>query len=148
MSPTTLPNPPPFPIVHGAADDDGTTTRGGQPLSPFTVSTTRGFLPLADPPSRLPAAFAPLERLLRAMPVLRADGRPGLLAGEAGGVGAAVDGDGEGTPPLPDLSREVDRLARGDPALATALYRDYSFLASAYLLEPCESDPLTASRKE
>jgi indoleamine 2,3-dioxygenase len=126
MAPLTHPDPGPFPIVR--SDLTG-------PLSPFTVSTSRGFLPLADPPASLPAAFAPVERLLRAMPVRRADGLPGLLA--EGRFGEAVDCG------LPDLSREVEDMAAGDPALATALYRDYSFLASAYLLEPCE--PLLAS---
>lgn len=112
-------------MMYGDAIDASTPA-----ASPFTVSTARGFLPLADPPSSLPAAFEPLERLLCAMPVRRADGLPGLLA--EGALGEAVDKE------LPDLSREVERTA-GDPALVTALYRDYSFLASAYLLEPCKS---------
>jgi indoleamine 2,3-dioxygenase len=127
MAPLTHSDPGPFPIVHS---DDTTGHNLTEPLSPFTVSTSRGFLPLADPPTSLPAAFAPVERLLRAMPMRRANGLPGLLA--EGRFGEAIDGG------LPDLSREVADAAAGDPALATALYRDYSFLASAYLLEPCE----------
>jgi indoleamine 2,3-dioxygenase len=153
MAPVIATNPPAFPIVRGDGSDSGGTT-STTPSSPFTVSTTRGFLPLADPPAELPPAFAPLEALLQAMPVRRADGQAGLLA--HGGVVAAVrgghddDGGGDGDDCddddddhdchggcLPDLSTEVERWATNDPALATALYRDYSFLASAYLLEPC-----------
>jgi indoleamine 2,3-dioxygenase len=37
---------------------------------------------------------------------------------------------------LPDLSAAIEKY-KDDLPLVNALYRDYSFLASAYLLEPC-----------
>ncbi|OAA54246.1 indoleamine 2,3-dioxygenase-like protein [Niveomyces insectorum RCEF 264] len=104
----------------------------------FLVSKTRGFLPRADPVVALPPAFAALESLLARMPVQRLDGQPGLLA--AGMFGDAVRAE------LPDLTDAVEAVASGgghhpqatpDLPLLNALYRDYSFVASAYLLEPC-----------
>ena len=62
------------------------------------------------------------------MPVVAKDGQPGLLAEYK--VGQAVENE------LPDLTTEVDKYKDNLP-LMNALYRDYSFLASAYLLEPC-----------
>lgn len=99
-------------------------------LQAFMVSKPRGFLPRADPVWQLPPEFDALESLLRRMPIRTASGEPGLLA--RGALGAAVDGGEE----LPDLTWAVDRH-RDDLPLMNALYRDYSFLLSAYLLEPC-----------
>jgi indoleamine 2,3-dioxygenase len=61
------------------------------------------------------------------MPIKMADGHPGLLA--TGALGDAVSD-------LPDLTAEIEKV-REDLPLMNALYRDYCFLASAYLLEPC-----------
>jgi len=36
---------------------------------------------------------------------------------------------------LPDLSDQIDKVDRNDARLNAALFRDYSFLASAYMLE-------------
>ena len=62
------------------------------------------------------------------MPIKTAAGTPGLLA--KGALGDAVATD------LPDLTSIIEQYKDNLP-LMTALYRDYSFLASAYLLEPC-----------
>jgi indoleamine 2,3-dioxygenase len=97
-------------------------------LPAFMVSTQRGFLPRADPIVSLPSEFAQLESLLDRMPVKTASGAPGLLASFQ--LGEAVRRE------LPDLSDCITPLA-ADLPLINALYRDYSFLASAYLLEPC-----------
>ncbi|KAG5923004.1 hypothetical protein E4U42_005070 [Claviceps africana] len=97
-------------------------------LPPFMVSTTRGFLPRLDPVVTLPPEFDALESLLQRMPVRTLSGEPGLLA--HGTLGAAVDGG------FPDLTEAMDRY-KDDLPVMNALYRDYSFLASAYLLEPC-----------
>lgn len=97
-------------------------------LSPFIVSTSRGFLPRSDPLVCLPSDFESLESLLQAMPIQKLDGTPGLLA--SGSFGKAVLNS------LPDLTDVVKKHAY-DMQLMTALYRDYSFVASAYLLEPC-----------
>lgn len=97
-------------------------------LPPFMVSKTRGFLPRMDPVVRLPDEFSQLESLLARMPVKKLDGQPGLLAEFK--LGEAVETE------LSDLTDQVDKF-REDLAVMNALYRDYSFLASAYLLEPC-----------
>lgn len=99
-------------------------------LPAFMVSTSRGFLPRGDPIVQLPPDFDPLESILRRMPVKTLDGSPGLLAW--GTLGETVDKE------LPDLTAAINKHAKNLP-LMNALYRDYSFLASAYLLEPCKS---------
>ncbi|KAJ9370754.1 hypothetical protein DTO282E5_4514 [Paecilomyces variotii] len=101
-------------------------------LDPFTITTSTGFLPYKIAPTTLPEVFKPLVSLLDRMPVVKADGAPGLLA--TYDLGDAVK-------ELPDLTGEVDKLIApdGSPDLytITAIFRDYSFLASAYILEPC-----------
>jgi indoleamine 2,3-dioxygenase len=98
-------------------------------LPAFMVSTSRGFLPRDNPIVQLPPDFDTLESILRRMPVKTADGSPGLLA--MGTFGETVDKE------LPDLIAAINKHASNLP-LMNALYRDYSFLASAYLLEPCK----------
>lgn len=98
-------------------------------LPAFMVSTTRGFLPRMDPIVHLPSEFEPLDSLLARMPVKTLSGEPGLLA--LNKLGEAVDGGN-----FPNLTQEMDKY-KDDLPLMNALYRDYSFLASAYLLEPC-----------
>ncbi|KAI9767784.1 MAG: hypothetical protein M1840_005465 [Geoglossum simile] len=110
-----------FPILHDVLIDNTS-------LPAFMVSTARGFLPRADPLFSLPEEFKELESILAAMPVKTATGSPGLLA--TGVLGDTVDRS------LPDLSSEIEKY-KGNLPLINALYRDYSFLASAYLLEPC-----------
>lgn len=94
----------------------------------FMVSTTRGFLPRADPVVTLPKEFDALESILQRMPVKKLDGEPGLLAESK--LGPEVDSS------FPDLTAAMDLYQDNLPVM-NALYRDYSFLASAYLLEPC-----------
>ncbi|KAJ1980019.1 hypothetical protein H4R34_002614 [Dimargaris verticillata] len=60
------------------------------------------------------------------MPVALPNGQPGLLA--KGELGNAVKRE----LPLYDMD------GVHDPELLMALFRDYTFLASAYLLEPCD----------
>lgn len=104
-------------------------------LDPFTITTSNGFMPLQTPTTDLPAAFKPLLDLADEMPIVKQDGQPGLLANYE--LGAAIDEKRL----LPDLTNEIDNLvtADGQPDLVavTAAFRDYSFLSSAYLLEPC-----------
>jgi hypothetical protein len=92
------------------------------------VSTTRGFLPRQEPIIELPSEFAAVESLLQRMPVKTLSGKPGLLADFTFGDTVLKD--------LPDLTGEIEKY-RDDLVVMNALYRDYSFLASAYLLEPC-----------
>ncbi|KAK4178330.1 hypothetical protein QBC36DRAFT_182838 [Triangularia setosa] len=118
----SLANPiTPFNVLTDAKPDDTS-------LPAFMVSTARGFLPRADPIVTLPSEFDPLESILQRMPVKTASGEPGLLAhGKLGDVVLAE---------LPDLTSHIDKYASNLP-LMNSLYRDYSFLLSAYLLEPC-----------
>ncbi|KAI0888697.1 indoleamine 2,3-dioxygenase family protein [Annulohypoxylon maeteangense] len=97
-------------------------------LPAFMVSTSRGFLARMNPIVVLPPEFEVVEKLLQAMPVLTLSGEPGLLAN--GQLGDTVLQD------LPDLTDEVEKY-RDNLPIMNALYRDYSFLASAFLLEPC-----------
>lgn len=111
----------PFRVLDDTMPDD-------MSLPAFMVSKTRGFLPRMDPIVQLPADFDILESILQRMPVKTKSGAPGLLA--EGKLGDTV------THELPDLTHAVDKYKANLP-LVNALYRDYSFLASAYLLEPC-----------
>ncbi|KAL1593325.1 hypothetical protein SLS60_010933 [Paraconiothyrium brasiliense] len=97
-------------------------------LPAFMVSTTRGFLPRQEPLEKLPVEFEAVESLLQRMPIKTLSGEPGLLAKFT--FGETLDKE------LPDLSDEVEKY-RDDLVTMNALYRDYSFLASAYLFEPC-----------
>lgn len=97
-------------------------------LPPFMVSKPRGFLPRTEPIVRLPDEFAQLESILTRMPVKKLDGSPGLLAEYK--LGDTVKAE------LSDLTDQMDKF-KDDLPVMNALYRDYSFLASAYLLEPC-----------
>lgn len=113
--------PSTFDILDDPRSDDKT-------LPPFMVSTTRGFLPRAHPVVHLPSEFDQLTSILERMPLVTADGSRGLLMD--GKLGDTVLNE------LPDLSPAVTKYS-DDLPLQNALYRDYSFLASAYLLEPC-----------
>jgi hypothetical protein len=106
------------------------TCPNNRSLPAFMVSITRGFLPRQEPVVELPREFAAVESILQRMPVKTLSGEPGLLAHFT--FGDTVDQE------LPDLSAEVEKY-RGDLVTMNALYRDYSFLASAYLLEPCHA---------
>lgn len=110
-----------FSVLRDTKPEDST-------LPAFMVSTTRGFLPRQEPIIELPAEFAALESILTRMPIKTLDGMPGLLATFTLGETVLKD--------LPDLTSAVNKYKDNLP-LQNALYRDYSFLASAYLLEPC-----------
>ncbi|GAA5814764.1 hypothetical protein MFLAVUS_008266 [Mucor flavus] len=92
----------------------------------FSVGGENGFLPRQDPLAELPEEFSRLESLLQRMPMQLLDGTPGLLA--SGQFGDAVRDE------LPLY--EIDGIT--DQRLLSALFRDYTFAASAYLLEPCD----------
>ncbi|KAM0788095.1 hypothetical protein ACM66B_001264 [Microbotryomycetes sp. NB124-2] len=99
----------------------------------FTVSKERGFLPRVDPQTELPAAFAPLDNLLNRMTIVQRDGSRGLLA--LGQFGDAVKAE---LAPA-DLVKKVEQVIEsGDRRLVSALFRDYGFASSAYLLEPVD----------
>jgi indoleamine 2,3-dioxygenase len=114
---------PSFDVLRDTRPEDNT-------LPAFMVSTTRGFLPRTEPVIELPVEFAVLESILNRMPIQTADGTPGLLAHGKLGETVLIE--------LPDLTEAVVKYADNLP-LQNALYRDYAFLASAYLLEPCHA---------
>jgi indoleamine 2,3-dioxygenase len=97
-------------------------------LPAFMVSTTRGFLPRSEPIIELPYEFDQLDSILTRMPIKTLNGMPGLLATATLGETVLKE--------LPDLTGAINKYQANLP-LMNALYRDYSFLASAYLLEPC-----------
>lgn len=94
-------------------------------LNPFIISTVTGFLPRRDPVLQLPSKYDALNNLLNKMRWNQPDGSQGLLAHKK--LGDAVKNE------LPeyDVSNETDKMVQ------LAIYRDYCFLASAYLLEEC-----------
>jgi indoleamine 2,3-dioxygenase len=102
---------------------------------PFTITTRNGYLPFNLPLRTLPSAFDALTEILHQMPIVKEDGNAGLLATFE--LGPLIDNGA-----LPDLTHEIDRLLipgtdKRDMAAVTAAFRDYSFVASSYLLEPC-----------
>ncbi|KAK6520364.1 hypothetical protein TWF506_000636 [Arthrobotrys conoides] len=107
-------------------------------LPAFMVSTTRGFLPRQDPPAVLPSEFEALESILQDMPIRKASGEPGLL--HSCELGARVES-------FPNLVAEIDKY-RDNKVILNALYRDYSFLLSAYLFEPCYDTYLKTDGRE
>ena len=112
---------PSFEVLRDTRPDDTS-------LPAFMVSTTRGFLPRQNPIVGLPKEFDVLESILTRMPIKTLDGTPGLLGTFTFGETVLSE--------LPDLTHEIEKY-RDNLPLMNALYRDYSFLASAYLLEPC-----------
>ncbi|KAJ9618806.1 hypothetical protein H2204_012938 [Knufia peltigerae] len=117
-----------FPHLHSDAKNIPPST------DPFTITTTTGFLPCRTPLRRLPAQFDAMSDILDEMPIMKADGTPGLVAKFQ--LGPLIESG-----KLPDLTSCIDDLRVSkdeyDLEAITALFRDYSFLASAYLLEPC-----------
>ncbi|ORY88758.1 hypothetical protein BCR35DRAFT_301080 [Leucosporidium creatinivorum] len=102
-------------------------------LPQFTISRERGFLPRQDPLVDLPKEFAPLDSLLKRMTIRQPDGTQGLLA--LGQFGDAVNAELKGA----GLAEKVDQvIASGNQHLMSALFRDFCFSASAYLLEPVD----------
>jgi len=97
-------------------------------LHEFTVTESNGFLPLHEPLSSLPSPFEPLHNILERMPVDLEDGSHGLLYD--GRLGKVVENE------LPQFS--LADIEKASPQLLAALYRDLTFLCSAYLLEPCD----------
>ncbi|KAH0606872.1 uncharacterized protein H6S33_003706 [Morchella sextelata] len=84
--------------------------------------------PFMEPLIELPSEFAALEDILQQLPIKKKDGTPGLLA--QGRLGDVVNQS------FPNLIDAVEKY-KDNQVVLNALYRDYSFLASAYLLEPC-----------
>ncbi|KAJ9605766.1 hypothetical protein H2200_009615 [Cladophialophora chaetospira] len=132
---TYLTDSPPLPPLSALFPDvRSDATSLPRSTDPFTVTTATGFLPCRTPLLRLPAQFDALSAILDDMPIVKADGSPGLLATFK--LGPLIDSGA-----LLDLTSYIEDLktenGNVDLDAITAIFRDYSFLASAYLLEPC-----------
>lgn len=92
----------------------------------FNVSAVNGFLPQHLPLKVLPVTYSVLQDLLDKMPVQLGNNEFGFLH-YPNKIVEAVDG-------LPNYVKAVE--AESDVLVLQALFRGYSFLASAYTLEP------------
>ena len=92
----------------------------------FIVSKKYGFLPRKAPLRHLPKKYDPVEKLLNDAVINKPDGTKGHLY--HGTMGDAIKRE----LPLIDVSGETDQQLIG------ALFRDYCYLSSEYLLEPCD----------
>jgi len=92
----------------------------------FHVSGDHGFLPLREPLTRLPGRYSELQAIMEEMPTNKVyPDTPGTLA-TPDAIVASVSG-------LPDYTSVVE--SETDVFIIQALYRAYTFLASAYTLE-------------
>ncbi|PWN48512.1 indoleamine 2,3-dioxygenase gamma type [Violaceomyces palustris] len=109
-------------------------------LPPFVLSRERGFLPREDPLANLPPVFNNMSSLLDRMTIRQpahdesGERKPGLLAkGEFGdAVLSELTVDG------PEMRAVEKAIESGNSHLIAALFRDYCFMTSAYLLEPVD----------
>ena len=92
----------------------------------FSIDSKNGFLPIKEPLRNLPTRYETLQQLIDEMPVLKQDGNPGILANH-GSIEEAIK-------ILPNYL-DLVKLEK-DPFVNAALFRAYSFLASAYTLSP------------
>jgi indoleamine 2,3-dioxygenase len=107
----------------------------------FNIGPNNGFLPVKDPLTKLPVEYTILQDILDNMPVtinlpdgsnkLVKFGKPGYLS-EKNKLKEVVDSS------LPNYLELIKQQVEEniDPFVIQALYRAYTFLASAYLLEP------------
>lgn len=92
----------------------------------FNVSGKHGFLPVGKPLQRLPEHYAALQSIMDEMPTNKVyPTTPGLLA--------KPDAIVEAVNTLPDYSEQAQQET--DVFIIQALFRAYTFLASAYTLE-------------
>jgi hypothetical protein len=92
----------------------------------FDVSATHGFLPIKAPLVRLPTVYNDLQEVLDKMPVVLNENEFGFLHTIDGIVAPVMAIKNH----LEDVEKEQDIF------ILQALFRSYSFLCSAYLLEP------------
>ena len=92
----------------------------------FNVGATNGFLPVKAPLVTLPEKYKDLQDILDSMPFVMGDHLYGLLNAE----GAII-------PPVLQLKNFIEEVSsETDIFVILALFGSYSFLTSAYLLEP------------
>ena len=117
----------------------GKTQAEIEALPQFTLSRKSGFLPRQDPLVELPSQFAALDSLLKRMTIQQYDANgnkagTGLLGhghfGDAVKHELKVDGI--------EVKAVDEAIQSGNQHLLSALFRDYCFATSAYLLEPTD----------
>ncbi len=92
----------------------------------FNVGAANGFLPIKAPFVTLPEKYKPLQDILDAMPVVLSENKHGLL-NEPDAI----------VQPVLALENFIEEVSsETDIFVIQALFRSYSFLVSAYLLEP------------
>ena len=92
----------------------------------FEVNHLNGFLPKKSPLAVLPERYSELQVLIDEMPIKKANGKGGLLS-----IEGAIEDAVKKLKNYKDLVKNED-----DIFINQALFRAYSFLASAYLLAP------------
>lgn len=96
----------------------------------FSDLTGHGYLPNVKPLQALPSEFSQVNEILDKMTYWQPDGTAtGLLAKNQ--LRKTVDSE------LPNLIKQIEKVDQTDARLNAALFRDYSFLAAAYMLESC-----------
>jgi len=92
----------------------------------FSIDPTHGFLPIKEPLHTLPKPYIEVQKLIDLMPIEKENGQPGLLATE--------NAFEEEVKKLPNYIDSAEK--EKDPFILAALFRAYSFIASAYTLAP------------
>jgi indoleamine 2,3-dioxygenase len=117
-------------VAEGAAEEK---------LPQFVLSRKAGFLPRQTPLERLPKEFDTLDSLLKRMTIRQYDAN-----GKQSGNGLLAKGE-FGDAVMREIQvggiedKAVDQaIASGNQQLLSALFRDYCFATSAYLLEPTD----------
>lgn len=108
-------------------------------LPPFVISRERGFLPRQDPLVSLPSEFSGLSSLLERMTIHQPADASGHRA--TGLLGKGEFGDAvldELKPDGPEARAVEAAIESSNSHLLAALFRDYCFATSAYLLEPVD----------
>ena len=98
-----------------------------------------GYLPSTKPMLELPKQFSALNQILDDMTIIQKNGSTGLLGHNK--LRWTVDNE------MPNFMEELAKVDESDERLNAALFRDFSMLSSAYLLEECHINYL-ASRSE
>lgn len=108
-------------------------------LPPFVISRERGFLPREDPMVKMPEAFSGLSSLLDRMTIHQPADANGHRATGLLGKGEFGDAVLDELKPDGKEAKAVDAaIESGNSHLLAALFRDYCFATSAYLLEPVD----------
>lgn len=102
----------------------------------FSIDPQNGFLPQKEPLATLPIKYVRLQQLIEQMPVVKSNGDAGLLATEGAFESQALI--------LPNYLDEVNN--ESDTFVLAALFRAYSFVASAYTLAPAHHNFLRTGK--